>query len=85
MRAVIKSAAILGIFSTAAFVAPKAAPLSAKADGAPSIGANITDKQLLLKLGDSVVQTYDFASGQDKYPTPTGSFTIRKLTWNPPL
>lgn len=82
MRAVIKTAVILGTFSTAAFVAPSMRPV-AKAADAPSMVADLSLKQLSLKVGDSVVQTYYFANGQDKYPTPTGSFTIRKLTWNP--
>jgi lipoprotein-anchoring transpeptidase ErfK/SrfK len=58
-------------------------PAAGKADDAPSMVADLTLKQLTLKVGDSVVQTYYFANGQDKYPTPTGSFAIRKLTWNP--
>jgi lipoprotein-anchoring transpeptidase ErfK/SrfK len=83
MRAVIKAAAVLGIASTAAFVAPKSPPTVVHADDAPSIVAKLSEKQLFLKVGDSVVQTYYFANGQDQYPTPTGAFTIRKLTWNP--
>lgn len=83
MQAVIKSAVILGILSSTAFVGPKVPAGGLEAEDAPSIVANIAEKQLLLKVGDSVVQTYYFASGQEKYPTPTGSFTIRKLIWNP--
>ena len=83
MRAVIRSAAILGIFSTAAFVAPHSSAPNRAAEGAPNILASITEKQIYLRLGDSVVQTYYIATGQDAYPTPTGSFSIRKLTWNP--
>jgi len=83
VRAVIKAAAVLGIFSSAAFVAPISVAPVRNADEAPSIVVNLTDKQLHLKLGDSVVASYYIATGQDAYPTPTGDFKIRKLTWNP--
>ncbi len=71
-------------FSTAAFVAPGGKPPAPRrAAEQAHIVASITDKQIYLKLGDSVVDSYYVAVGQDAYPTPTGSFTIRKLTWNP--
>lgn len=82
MREAIKSAFIFGTIAAVAASAPSI-QAAGRAANAPSIVADLTNKQLLLKLGDSVVQTYYFASGQDKYPTPTGSFNIRKLTWNP--
>lgn len=82
MRVAIKSAFIFGAIAA---VAASASSIQAagRAENAPSIVADLTNKQLLLRLGDSVVQTYYFAHGQERYPTPTGSFTIRKLTWNP--
>lgn len=83
MRAVIKAGAVLAILSTAAFVAPGTVAPAKAVDEAPSLVANLTDKQLHLKLGDSVVASYYIATGQDAYPTPTGDFKIRKLTWNP--
>ena len=83
MRAVIRSAVVLGIFSSAAFVAPGSSSPRAKADGAPNILASISEKQIYLRLGDSTVASYYVATGQDAYPTPTGSFSIKKLTWNP--
>lgn len=45
--------------------------------------ADLSDKILYLYLGDSVVSMYDIADGKDPYPTPRGSFKIRKLSWNP--
>jgi lipoprotein-anchoring transpeptidase ErfK/SrfK len=45
--------------------------------------ADLSDKILYVKLGDSTVTMYDIADGQPKYPTPRGSFSIKKLTWNP--
>jgi lipoprotein-anchoring transpeptidase ErfK/SrfK len=83
VRAVIKTAAILATLSTAAFVTPglKAPPRSPT--GGAHVVANLTQKQLFLKVGDSVVDQYYIADGQDAYPTPRGNFSIRKLTWNP--
>jgi lipoprotein-anchoring transpeptidase ErfK/SrfK len=82
MRALIRTAVILGTISASALMAPDVMA-SGKQDPQPNLVASISNKQLLLKLGDSVVQTYYVATGQDNYPTPTGNFTIRKLTWNP--
>jgi lipoprotein-anchoring transpeptidase ErfK/SrfK len=45
--------------------------------------ADLSDKILYLYEGDSVVTMYDISDGKDGYPTPKGSFQIRKLTWNP--
>lgn len=57
-------------------VATRAAtPLSLSA----SIGARI----LTVRMGDSVVATYAVSVGAEGHPTPTGTFTIRKLIWNP--
>src|SRR4051794_15818568 len=33
--------------------------------------------------GADVVKTYKIAVGMDEKPTPTGSFLIRKMIWNP--
>jgi hypothetical protein len=82
MRAVIRTAVILGAISASAMMAPDLMA-SGRVDPQPYLIADISDKQLTLMLGDSVVQTYYIATGQDGYPTPTGNFTIRKLTWNP--
>jgi lipoprotein-anchoring transpeptidase ErfK/SrfK len=60
---------------TAVAVVPTVIPVTLSAD----LGAHI----LTVKRGDSVLKTYPFASGQDKYPTPRGTFRIRKIVWNP--
>ncbi|HZK79240.1 MAG TPA: L,D-transpeptidase [Gemmatimonadaceae bacterium] len=83
MRAVIKAAAILGTISAAMLLAPELSATGRQPDDQPSIVVDLTGKQLTLKLGDSVVQTYYIAIGQDGHPTPTGKFSIRTLTWNP--
>ena len=84
MRAVIRTTLILGTISASAFTAPHLVAAKQQQDvGKPNLVVDISDKQLTLRLGDSVVQTYYVATGQGGYPTPTGNFTIRKLTWNP--
>ena len=45
--------------------------------------ADLSDKILYLYEGDSVTDMYDISDGKDPYPTPRGSFKVRKLTWNP--
>ena len=51
--------------------------------GPPRLVADLSDKILYVNYGDSVHLMYDIADGKDGYPTPRGSFRIRKLTWNP--
>jgi lipoprotein-anchoring transpeptidase ErfK/SrfK len=51
------------------------APLTLTAD----LGARL----LTVRRGDSTLKTYSVAVGQERYPTPTGSYTIRKIVWNP--
>jgi lipoprotein-anchoring transpeptidase ErfK/SrfK len=45
--------------------------------------ANVPARMLVVQRGDSTLKTYAVAVGQDKYPTPVGTFTIRKMIWNP--
>ena len=53
------------------------------APGNAMLVADLSDKILYLYEGDSVTEMYDIADGKEPYPTPRGSFKIRKLTWNP--
>jgi len=45
--------------------------------------ANLRARMLVAQRGDSTLKTYAVAVGQDEYPTPIGSFRIRKIVWNP--
>lgn len=45
--------------------------------------ADLSDKILYVYDADTVTTMYDIADGKEPYPTPRGSFKIRKLTWNP--
>jgi lipoprotein-anchoring transpeptidase ErfK/SrfK len=38
---------------------------------------------LVVQRGDSTLKTYAVAVGEDNYPTPVGTFTIKKIVWNP--
>jgi len=71
------AAGLAGMSSTSA------APAGSPAGAQPRLVANLTEKILYTHLGDSIVDMYDIADGKEPYPTPRGSFKIRKLTWNP--
>ena len=45
--------------------------------------ANLRARILFVTRGDSTIKSYAVAVGQEKYPTPLGTFTIRKIVWNP--
>ena len=45
--------------------------------------ANLAARMIVARRGDSTLATYAVAIGQDKYPTPRGTFRIRKMIWNP--
>lgn len=55
--------------------AQQLAPIRLKAD--------LSDKILYVEQGGTVVKTYTFASGTAKYPTPRGTFSVRKVIWHP--
>lgn len=56
---------------------------SAVADAPLSLDAELGARILTVRLGDDKVKTYAVAVGQDKYPTPIGTFKIQKIVWNP--
>src|SRR4029077_1805360 len=54
---------------------PSEAPLTLRAD--------LRARILIVRRGASTLKTYAIAVGQDRYPTPVGTFTISKIVWNP--
>jgi lipoprotein-anchoring transpeptidase ErfK/SrfK len=48
-----------------------------------SITVDLSDRTLYVMNGDEVVHEYAVAIGQSRHPTPTGSFNVRRLVWNP--
>ncbi len=61
----------------------KVAPAHESKAPAMRLVADLSDKILYVYEGDSVLTMFDIADGKEPYPTPRGSFRIRKLTWNP--
>ena len=45
--------------------------------------ANLPARTLVVRRGDSTLKTFAVAVGKDQYPTPTGTFRIQKMIWNP--
>ena len=53
------------------------------ASGPFSVTVDLSDRMLYVLRGDEVVREYRVAIGQSEHPTPTGSFNVRRLIWNP--
>ena len=55
------------------------------ADDPPSIrvDADLSERKLYIKQGDSTLEAYDVAIGKGSKPTPQGNYKIRKIIWNP--
>ncbi len=70
-----RTAATAGRETTVGAVPPREAPLTLRAD--------LRARILIVRRGDSTLKTYAIAVGQDRYPTPVGTFTISKIVWNP--
>ena len=47
------------------------------------VEADLSERKLYIKSGDSVLESYDVAVGKGSKPTPQGNYTIRKIVWNP--
>jgi lipoprotein-anchoring transpeptidase ErfK/SrfK len=54
----------------------------APADGF-SITVDLSERVLYVMEGGETVREYPVAIGQRRHPTPTGSFAVRRLVWNP--
>lgn len=47
------------------------------------ITANLSSRMLVVRQGGITLKTFAVSVGKDRYPTPTGTFRIRKMIWNP--
>ncbi len=57
---------------------------AAHADPSPvHLEADLSRRQLIVYDGDDSAAAYGVAVGSKKYPTPTGTYRIRKIVWNP--
>jgi lipoprotein-anchoring transpeptidase ErfK/SrfK len=45
--------------------------------------ADLSARKLTVSRGASTLKTYSVAVGSERYPTPPGTYTIRKIVWNP--
>src|SRR5687767_12091112 len=48
-----------------------------------SITVDLSDRMLYVTRGGETVREYSVAVGQARHPTPTGSFRVNRLIWNP--
>src|SRR5688500_1554431 len=48
-----------------------------------SITVDLSDRMLYVSRGGEAVREYRVAVGQARHPTPTGSFRVNRLIWNP--
>lgn len=55
----------------------------APAAAQPNLVVDLSERRLHVRDGDRVLETYRVAIGTRKHPTPTGSFTIDRIIWNP--
>ena len=57
---------------------------SARKDAAAfSLAIDLSDRKLYVMEGEEVVDSYSVAVGQPRHPTPRGTFTARRIVWNP--
>lgn len=52
-------------------------------DGGVRLSADLSSRTLTVMAANGALRTFNVAVGTPDYPTPTGSFTIRKIVWNP--
>ena len=45
--------------------------------------ASVSERMLYVTRGDTTLNTFQVAVGTERYPTPRGTFRIRKMIWNP--
>ncbi len=51
--------------------------------GPVHLAASLSERTLTVMAGDSAIKTFRIAVGMSSKPTPTGSFKIRRIVWNP--
>ena len=79
--ALIPAAAAVTV-AAARYEAPESAPATARR-ASLRLHADISQRQLHLYSNGELVRSYPVAVGTAADPTPRGTFSIRKLVWNP--
>jgi murein L,D-transpeptidase YcbB/YkuD len=54
-----------------------------KVDAPVRLAANLSAKELTVVAGNGALRTFKVAIGAAPYRTPTGTYNIRKIVWNP--
>lgn len=72
-----------GAVSAGVITPAGSALVDAQAEGQLSLYSNLSQRTLYVHLGDSVAATFPVAIGRSDHPTPTGTFSISKIVWNP--
>jgi murein L,D-transpeptidase YcbB/YkuD len=78
----IAAAASLGAAAAGGARIATAAP-AASDDVGTNLVADLSERKLYIKEGDSVVESFTVAVGKGSKPTPAGNYKIRKIVWNP--
>jgi lipoprotein-anchoring transpeptidase ErfK/SrfK len=81
MAATVAITGMLAGASSAYASAPMAAVDSATAR--VQLQVSLRERALEVRMGDSLIASYDVAVGKSKHPTPTGTFHVRRIIWNP--
>jgi lipoprotein-anchoring transpeptidase ErfK/SrfK len=79
------TAAIVGAIAVAgtAAVHHRASAEVAVDPPAIRVEADLSERKLYIKTGDSTLEAFDVAVGKGSKPTPEGNYSIRKIIWNP--
>src|SRR3954447_4980520 len=76
------AAGVLALAVAAATGVAAIAPSGAD-ESALALSASLSSRKLTVMRGGEVVKVYDVAVGSERHPTPTGSFMIHRIVWNP--
>jgi lipoprotein-anchoring transpeptidase ErfK/SrfK len=77
------ASAQIGLPPTAMTAGRDTSEQAVAADAPLELTANLRARMIIARRGDSTLKTYAVTVGQDNYPTPTGTFRIREMIWNP--
>jgi lipoprotein-anchoring transpeptidase ErfK/SrfK len=79
--------AMLSVAGIAAITGPEwtrdTSAAVAEADASLRLEVDLSERRLRLMQGGEVVESYPVAIGKPSYPTPKGTFRIRRIIWNP--
>src|SRR5687768_9303216 len=77
------AAVMIGIAGAAFMARNSGAPTTEPVANGFSLRVDLSERQLYVLSGGETVETYAVAVGAPSFPTPKGSFNIRRIIWNP--